>query len=75
MTDFGVFEWVRAPFGLKWSGKSLIRATHVILAPFREFTDSYVDDMSVFSDIWRKHLHHLRLFLLDVKFSKFDSEP
>jgi len=69
VTDFGVYEWVRAPFGLKWSGNSLIRATHVILAPLREFTDSYVDDMSVFSSIWTKHLHHLRLFLLAVKSS------
>jgi len=35
VTDFGVFEWVRAPFGLKWSGNSLIRVMQLGLTPLR----------------------------------------
>jgi len=69
ITDFGVYEWVRAPFGRKWSGNSLIRATQIILTPLREFADSYVDDMSVFSDAWINHLLHIRSFLSAVKSS------
>jgi len=69
ITDFGVFEWVRAPFGLKWSGNSLVRAMQITLSPLREFADSYVDDMSVFSDVWLQHLTHIRSFLLSVKSS------
>ena len=27
VTDFAVYKWARAPFGLKWLGNSLIPAT------------------------------------------------
>jgi len=63
ITDFGVFEWLRAPFGLKWSGNSLIRAMQLVLIPLRDFSDSYVDDSSVFSDNWTSHMVDLRAFL------------
>jgi hypothetical protein len=71
ITDFGVFEWLRAPFGLKWSGNSLMRATQQVLLPLREFVDSYVDDMPIFSvGSWNLHLKHLRLFLQAIEKSK-----
>ena len=63
ITDFGVFEWVRAPFGLKWSGNSLIRAMQLVLTPLRDFSDSYVDDTSVFSDNWSSHMVDMKAFL------------
>ena len=47
---------MHAPFGLKWSGNSLVRAVQITLSPLGEFADSYVDDMSVFSDVWLQHL-------------------
>jgi len=64
ITDFGVFEWLRAPFGLKWSGNSLTRAMQLVLTPLRDISDSYVDDTSVFSDDWTSHMVDLRTFLL-----------
>ena len=60
ITGFGVFEWLRAPFRLKWSGNSLIRAMQLVLTPLRDFSDSYVDDSSVFSDNWTSHMVDLR---------------
>jgi hypothetical protein len=71
ITDFGVFEWLRAPFGLKWSGNSLMRATQQVLLPLREFADSYVDDMPVFTEgCWDLHLRHLTLFLQAIERSQ-----
>jgi len=66
ITDFGVFEWLRAPFDLKWSGNSLIRAMQLVLTPLRDISDSYVDDTSVFSDDWTSHMVDLRTFLLAI---------
>ena len=37
------------PFGLKAAGNTFVRAVQVILQPVREFSDSYVDDLSAFS--------------------------
>ena len=57
--DEGLFEWVRTPFGMKSSSATCVRAIQQILRPLKRFTDSYVDDMTVFSDQWRCHLHYL----------------
>ena len=65
--DAGVFEFNRAPFGLKNSGNSFVRAVTEILRPVREFTDSFVDDMAVHSGQWRDHIHHLDNFLGHIK--------
>jgi len=71
ITDFGVFEWLRAPFGLKWSGNSLMRATQQVLLPLREFVDSYVDDIPVFTGgSWDLHVRHLTLFLQAIEKSQ-----
>ena len=53
--DAGLFEFNRAPFGLRNSG------------PIREFTDSFVDDVAVHSDQWKGHMNHLDQFLHTVK--------
>jgi len=47
VTDFGVFEWVRMPFGLKCVSNSLIKALQQLLFPLRDFCDSYVDDIAI----------------------------
>ena len=53
--DAGLFEFKRAPLGLKGSGNSFVRALSNILRPIREFTDSFVDDIAVHSDEWKEH--------------------
>jgi len=65
--DEGLFEWVRTPFGMKSSGATFIRMIQQVLRPLRQYADSYVDDMTVFSDGWRLHLHHLRGFLERIR--------
>jgi len=65
--DTGLFEFNRAPFGLKGSGNSFVRAITKILRPIREFTDSFVDDVAVHSDQWKEHMNDLDNFLCTIK--------
>ena len=67
VTDFGVFEWVRMPFGLKCASNSFIRAVQRILQPISDFNDSYVDDLATFSNDWATHLAHVRSFLTVIR--------
>ena len=65
--DAGLFEFKRAPLGLKGSGNSFVRALSNILRPIREFTDSFVDDIAVHSDEWKEHLKDIDHFLNIIK--------
>jgi len=65
--DAGFFEFNRAPFGLKGSGNSFVRAISKSLRPIREFTDSFVDDVAVHSDQWKEHMNDLESFLRTIK--------
>jgi hypothetical protein len=65
--DGGFWEWTRLPFGLKSSGNSFVRCVHRILDPVREFSSSFVDDLSVYSNSWSLHLQHLRAFLSEIR--------
>jgi len=67
VTDFGVFEWTRMPFGLKCASNSFIRAIQQVLQPIRDFSDSYFDDLATFSNDWLSHLNHVRLFLSKIR--------
>jgi len=46
---YGLFEWVRMPFGLKGASNSFIRALQQLLFPLRDFCDSYVGDIATFT--------------------------
>ena len=63
VTDFGVSEWVRMPFGLKCASNSFIRAIQRVLQPISNFNDAYVDDLATFSNDWATHLADVRSFL------------
>jgi len=54
--DAGLFEFNRAPFGLKGNGNTFVRAMSVILSSVRKFTGSFVDDVVVHSHQWKEHL-------------------
>ena len=68
-THYGLWEWVRMPFGLKSAGNTFVRAIQLIMQPIREFTDSYVDDLSAFSDEFETHVSDLRKFFGTIQSS------
>ena len=62
-----LYEWCRMPFGLRSACQTYCRCTEIILRPIRDFSFSYVDDMTVGSDRWNQHLLHVRSLLTEVK--------
>ena len=60
--DAGLFEFQRLAFGLKSASNTFITCISKTLHPIREFTELFVDDMSVFSMTWEDHLKHLESF-------------
>jgi hypothetical protein len=69
--DAGVFQYCRAPFGLKGSGDTFTQAVRTIINPIKEFTKSYVDDMAVHSNDWHDHLKHTESYLTAIRKSGF----
>jgi len=69
--DEGLYEFTRAPYGQKGSGCTFVRVLQHVLQPIKEFAESYVDGISVFSDLWRSHLAHIEKFLQVIKDSGF----
>ena len=67
--DSGLCEWTRAPFGMKGSGCTFVRAINQILEPIKHFTKAYVDDMAVYSQEWYKHLADIDEYLATIKVS------
>jgi len=55
------------PFGFKCAGNTFVRKAQEILRPIRQFSDSYVDDLAVFSNKFYKLLFHLRSFLGEIR--------
>jgi len=43
-----------------------VRAMQLILTSLRDFSDSYVDDTSVFSNDWKSHMTDLKTFVLAI---------
>jgi hypothetical protein len=68
--DNQVYEWTRMPFGMRNSGCTFVRAVRQIIAPIQEFTESYVDDLTVFTNGgWHLHLNQCRQFLETIRAS------
>ena len=55
------------PFGLRNAPATFQRLMDCILGELNEFTNVYIDDISVFSANWDDHLKHLDLVLTCLK--------
>jgi len=67
VTHHGLWEWTRMPFGFKCAGNTFVRKAQEILRQIRQFSDSYVDDLAVFSNKFDEHLFHFRSFLGEIR--------
>ena len=68
-THHGLWEWRRMPFGLRCATQTFVRCIQKMLEPIKEFTGSYVDDMSTFSFEFCEHMTHLRQYFEVVRLS------
>ncbi|CAB0004085.1 unnamed protein product [Nesidiocoris tenuis] len=60
ITPFGLFEFVRMPFGLRNAGQSFQRFVDTILRGL-DFVYAYLDDLLVASSTQEEHVQHLHL--------------
>ncbi|GFU53278.1 retrovirus-related Pol polyprotein from transposon 17.6 [Trichonephila clavipes] len=59
-TNFGLYEWLRLPFGWKNSPAIFQRTIRQILQKYQlTFALNYFDDIIIFSQSWEEHLTHL----------------
>ncbi|GFT42757.1 retrovirus-related Pol polyprotein from transposon opus [Trichonephila clavipes] len=59
-TNFGLYEWLRLPFGWKNSPAVFQRTIRQILQKYQlTFALNYFDDIIIFSQSWEEHLTHL----------------
>ena len=59
-TPFGLYEFNVMPFGLHMAPATFHRLMNWVLKECRGFTQSYIDDVVVYSNDWEEHLQHLR---------------
>ena len=59
-TPFGLFEFIRMPFGLRNAAQTFQRFIHQVLHGL-DFVYAYIDDLLIASSSTDEHLEHLRL--------------
>ncbi|KII71861.1 Transposon Ty3-G Gag-Pol polyprotein [Thelohanellus kitauei] len=60
ITPFGLFEFLRMPFGLKNAGQTFQRLMDKVCQDL-DFVYVYLDDILVFSNSHHEHIRHIRL--------------
>ena len=69
-TPFGNFAWRVCPFGASNSAPLFAKAMQSILAPYRAFCCSYLDDICIFSKDEESHLRHLDIIFSALREAK-----
>ena len=68
VTPWGLYEWIRIPFGLMNAGPKFQRFMEETLVDFRdEFAMPYLDDCIVYSKKLEEHIEHIRQVLMRFK--------
>ena len=65
-TPFGLFQFVRMPFGLQGAPATFQRMVDRLLDGM-DFASAYIDDIIIFSNTWEDHLGHIRQVLNRIK--------
>jgi len=73
-TPFGLFHFVRMPFGLQNAGATYSRMMRYVLDGL-ESTDNFVDDVVSFTDEWNRHLEELRALFERVRAAGLTVKP
>ena len=73
-TPRGLFQFRTMPFGLVNSGASFCRLMRIILSNLSN-VDSFVDDMWIFTEIWKDHMTSLRQVLDRLRSAKLTAQP
>ena len=73
-TPKGLFQFKTMPFGLVNSGASFFRLIRIVLQGLRN-VDSFVDDIWIFTETWKKHLKSIQATLDRLLAAKLTAKP
>ena len=73
-TPKGLFQFKTMPFGLVNAGASYCRLIRIVLQGLRN-VDSFVDDMWIFTETWKKHLKSIQATLDRLRSAKLTAKP
>ncbi|KYO47687.1 hypothetical protein Y1Q_0019774 [Alligator mississippiensis] len=65
-TPWGLFKFVRMPFGLNGAAAIFQRLMEMLLAPHAAYVAAYIDDIIIFTSSWEQHLEALRAVLREI---------
>ena len=74
-TPFGLFQFLRMPFGLTGVLATFQRMIDHLLQGLGEFTGAYLDDVVVFSVTWEEHMQHVEAVLTRLREAGLTAKP
>ena len=74
-TPFGLYQFTRMPFGLQDAPATFQRIMDRLVDGLQDFASAYLEDLIVFSNIWRDHLRHLDAVLRRLKEAGLTAKP
>ena len=75
VTPFGQYQFRVMPFGMIISGASFVRLMKRVLEGKENFSDSFIDDIIIFSDEWHTHIQHIDYILSALKQACLTAKP
>ena len=74
VASYGMYDFLRMPFGIKNSGATLVRGMRKILAGMSN-VDSYIDDLIIHTNNWQAHLQVLEELLRRLRKAGLTAKP
>nr|XP_042902174.1 glutamate receptor U1-like [Parasteatoda tepidariorum] len=71
VTHRGQYAFVVLPFGLGNAAATFQRTMNKVLSKHRDYAESYIDDITIYSDDWDTHLKHLNAVMTTLEEAKF----
>lgn len=69
----GQYQWKVMPFGLSGAPATFQRIMNQILRPHSDFTESFLDDIIIYSNTWTDHLKHIEAVLRTLEEGNFSA--
>ena len=75
VTPFGLYQFKVMPFGLSGAPATFQRMMDNLTRGLSESTGAYLDDLVIYSSIWKKHLEHVREVLSRLQGAGLTAKP
>ena len=75
ITPFGHYQFTVMPFGMVNSSATFVRLMRMILSSCQDFSDSFIDDVIIFSESWSDHVSHIRQVMQALREASLTAKP